>query len=120
MPVKHNFYNITLPYPEFNTFLAFLSNKKHASMAVISRKYHFGADKAVQISWVLFVDKGTQPKLRQKKQNRLIKQDIRFSLCFALLVPNFLKISILLYTLYAHTTGKMCLEGLTLKMAIKV
>ena len=47
--------------------LMLLSNKKHASMVLISRKYLFGADKAVQISLaVFFSDKGTQPEHRPK------------------------------------------------------
>ena len=45
-------------------------------MVAISRKYHVGAGKAFQRSRVVSLDKGTQPK-RRKKQNRLIKQDIK-------------------------------------------
>ena len=43
-----------LLYPEFNALLSFLSNKKHASMVPISSEYHYGTDKAVQISGVVF------------------------------------------------------------------
>ena len=35
-------------------------------MVVISSKYSFGADKAVQISQAVFFNKGTQPELRHK------------------------------------------------------
>ena len=35
-------------------------------MVAISSQYSFDADKAVQISQAVFVDKGTQPELRHK------------------------------------------------------
>ena len=67
-------------------------------MVAISRRCYSCADKAVQISQVVFFDKGAQPELLQKKRNRLISHDIRFYSWLALLVPNFLTIiSILLY-----------------------
>ena len=47
-------------------------------MAAISRQYPLGTDKTVQISRTVCCDKGTQPQyFKQKKQNRLINQDIR-------------------------------------------
>ena len=36
-------------------------------MAAISRVYHFGAEKAVQISRDVLFDKGTQPEISTKK-----------------------------------------------------
>ena len=46
-------------------------------MDAISRHCPLSADKAVQISWAVFFDKGTQTKIqRKKKQNRPINQDI--------------------------------------------
>ena len=71
-------------------------------MVVISREYHFCTDKAVQISPVEDFDKGIRPEFPRKKQNCPIKQDIISSLCLALLGPNFLEISILLYVLCTH------------------
>ena len=36
-------------------------------MVAISKQCLFGVDRAVQISWVVFFDKGTQPELLRKK-----------------------------------------------------
>ena len=77
-------------------------------MVAISRQYLSGADKAVQKSNLgfcvvvcVFFGKGTQP------ENRLINQDIRFSLCLALFYSNFLKFSILLYILSTYNRKKL-------------
>ena len=65
-------------------------------MIALLRQYPFGADKTVQISRAECFDKETQPEYSpRKKQNHRINQDIRFSLCLAVLVSNVLKISIL-------------------------
>ena len=50
----------------------------HEYMVAISRQCPFGADKSVQISWAVFLDKGTQTELlrKKKKRNRPINQDI--------------------------------------------
>ena len=37
--------------------------KKHESMVAITRQYHLGAAKAVQISQSVYFDKGTLPEL---------------------------------------------------------
>ena len=65
-------------------------------MVGISRQCPFGADKAVQISRVVFFDKWAHPELRQKMQNRHINQDVKSSLGLALLSSHFLNITILL------------------------
>ena len=57
--------------------------------------YLSGADKAVQKRQAFLT--GHNPNFDITKQNRLINECIRFSLCLALFGSNFLKCSILLY-----------------------
>ena len=55
-------YNLTRDIMQF-----YHSNKiKAYTMVAISSQYSFGADKAVQMSQAVFVDKGAQPELRHK------------------------------------------------------
>ena len=65
----------------------------------------------VQIRRAAFVDKETQPELRYNK-SEIANQNLRFSLCLALLNSNLLRFLILLYTL-VHTTELRCFEALT-------
>ena len=61
-----------LPYSRFNALLSFLPNQKHESMVAISRQYHFGADKAVQISQAVTLINGHNPNFDTKMQNRIL------------------------------------------------
>ena len=49
-------------------------------MVAISRQSPISADKAVQISWVVFLIKGHNLNFSAKKQNCPINQEVRSSL----------------------------------------
>ena len=87
-------------------------------MVEISRQYPSGAVKAVQISQAVVFEKGTQPEHTKSKISLLIcLSDLLNAWLFWF--QTFGKFQYF-STFYAHTTGKMCLEVLTFKMAIKV
>ena len=74
-------------------------------MVAISSQCSFGADIAVQISQAIVFDKGTQPELRHKTANNLIKLDNMASCGVARFGSNFRKILILLYFLCTRSTN---------------
>ena len=82
-------------------------------MVAISSKYSFGADKAVQISQAVLLDKGTQPELQHKnwKITLLIWiSDLHYEWIFwTQTFGKFQHCS----TFYAHATNLFCLAVLT-------
>ena len=68
-------------------------------MVAIPRQCPYGADKAVQISWAVFFDKGTQPGHRRKETKSPKKTGYQIFFMPGTLSSNFLKIAILLNVL---------------------
>ena len=89
-------------------------------MVAISSQYSFGADKGVQISQAVFLDKGTQPVLRHKncKITLLIWiSDLHYEWLFWIQAfGKFQHCS----TFYANETNFFGLEVLTFKNVLKV
>ena len=89
-------------------------------MVAISSQYSFGADKAVQISKAVFLDKGTQPKRRHKNCKITLSiwiSDLHYEWLFW--IQTFGKCQHH-STFYAHATDWFCLKVLAFKMVIKV